>query len=67
MPLTLVGMCWAAAAAIVIGTALLWPASAQQQTAVAEAPAAQSQAPEPLSDDELEELVAPIPMKVGHS
>src|SRR5262245_16930038 len=33
-------------------------ALAQEQTAAAEAPAAESQKPEPLSDDEMEELVA---------
>ncbi len=60
MAFTRAGLCWVAAASLMIGAAVTWPVSAQEQTAAAEAPAVDSQALESLSDDELEELVAPI-------
>lgn len=51
---------WAAAIAFGVAVALFRPVSAQEQTAAAQPSATEDQAPEPLSDDELEELVAPI-------
>ena len=58
MAFTRSGLVWMAAAAMMFGT--MGPLSAQEQVAAAAAPAAASQAPEPLSEDELEELVARI-------
>lgn len=60
MVITRAGLGWLATAAIVTAITLSYPVSAQEQTAAADAQATAAQAPEPLSEDELEELVAPI-------